>query len=91
MSNSKRSLRRHHRERLNKRARNIFLRWTWTNWSECDLVQYVNRRRDNMQMCSCSSCCNNRSKKSWGNDRLTLQELRELDNENDQWNEVDRL
>lgn len=86
---SQRAIRRHHRERLNKRTRYIFTKIQyWRNpWSEEDLVYHVNRHRDNMQINGhCQCCANVRNKKrSWlkARQRLTLQEIRESDRYSD--------
>lgn len=88
MSNSKRAIRRHHRARLNKRARFIVTKtWSWADYNEDYIMWLVNRRRDNMQMCSCMSCGNPRH--SGWHEELTMQEKKQLDSEKDQWNEVD--
>ena len=92
MSNSKRALRRHHRARLNNYTHKIITSvWVWNNDTP-DIRQWrVNRMRDNMKMCSCSGCCNKRNKRSYTKSWqcLTLQEIRQLDSEIDQWKEVD--
>ncbi len=94
MSNSKRALRRHHRERLNRRTAWILIntRWISYNDNDEDLWYRVNRRRDNMQVCSCRGCCNGRNKRSWSKQwkRLSLQEVRQLYCEQAQWDEVDK-
>lgn len=94
MSNSNRAIRRHHRERLNKRTRYIVTQvWYWNHESE-DQVQYrVNKLRDNMCTNRYCQCCGNprNKKRSWlkANQRLTLQEQRQLDCEKSQLNQVD--
>lgn len=87
MSNSKRALRRHHRDRLNKRAEFIISKvWYWFNpWNQNDLQHFVNKRRDNMKGCSCWMCGNPRN--NW-KERLTLQELKHLDSEKDQLDDL---
>lgn len=57
---NKRSIRRHHNERLKKRAQYVFTKiwsWnknaTWTKWA-------ISRRWDSMKGCCCSQCRNPR-------------------------------
>jgi hypothetical protein len=96
MSNSKRAIRRHHRERLNRRTRHIITQvWSWMrsakdeDWAD----NFIRRHRDNMSANRYCQCCGNprNKKRSWlkGYDRLTLQEQRQLDSEHDQLQEVD--
>lgn len=87
MSIPKRSLRRHHRERLNNHARFIVTKvWNWARWEEKQILHWVQRSRDNMKRCSCIGCCNQRHQ--WGKEQLTMQELRHLDSEKAQMDEV---
>lgn len=93
MSSSKRALRRHHRVRLNRRLYKILMPrdWLWhnTGWSYEDVMYQVNRRRDNMQMCSCYSCGNPRHRMEGSRETLTMQEIREEEREKCDWEEVD--
>lgn len=89
MSNSKRAIRRHHRERLNRRTAFVLTKVQyWWNPQDDDLKYYVNRRRDNMQMCSCYACCNGRRQL---NDRLPVKELRKNDDFFDQILEYEEM
>ena len=60
--------RRHHNERILKRAERMLKSWSndneWIKWAVC-------RWADNMAKCSCDMCCNPRKHKI-----LTLQEKR---------------
>jgi hypothetical protein len=78
---SNRAIRRHHRERLKKRTRKILLSSEFysifnPDWLE-DLEYRINRRWNNMQMCSCHMCCNPR--RGYERDAMTMQEKREYD------------
>lgn len=73
---NKRSVRRHHNERLKKRAQYVFTKiwsWnknaTWAKWA-------ISRRWDSMKGCSCIQCRNPRN--AWGKNSLTLPEIRNL-------------
>lgn len=90
---SSRANRRHHRERLNKRTRKLLKSRSYFSmyslgWEE-DIEYSVNRRRDNLHGCSCYMCCNPRSRKSFAKQKLTIQELKAIADERDQWLEVD--
>lgn len=94
MSASKRSLRRHHRDRLKARARRILISGEFSSlfdpgWSE-GLEHRVNRRWNNMSMCSCWMCGNPRRRYTgWNHAKLTVQEKKQFDNEKAQMDEVD--
>lgn len=90
---SKRSLRRHHRDRLKARTYKILVNREFStlfpDWKE-GIEHRVSRRWNNMQMCSCWMCGNPRRRYTgWNHAKLTLQEKKQLNNENDQMNEVD--
>lgn len=92
MSNSKRALRRHHRERLNNRTKKIILTHWYGSYDPHffeDLHQRAARRRDNMAMCSCWMCGNPRRRSAgWNYDPFDLHEKRQREAERDQWIEV---
>jgi hypothetical protein len=72
---NKRAVRRHHRERLNRRCRRVLRYFEHSGWSAETIRFYINKRRDNMQCCSCHMCGNPRRK--W--DEVTMQEKRNLE------------
>ncbi|MHA2403866.1 MAG: hypothetical protein ACXADH_12800 [Candidatus Kariarchaeaceae archaeon] len=93
--NKKRALRRFHNERMLRRSiRAIENNWYWSpedrendrrsGW----IYKIARRRRDNMQVCSCSGCGNPR--RSWGKreDRLTMPEIKAEDSYLDQIQEI---
>ena len=82
MAKSKRALRRHHRARMLTRAENMLKDW---GEDKSRLTWRAIRMYNNMQNCSCSMCCNERSNPWLKNyDRLTMQEKKALDNYKDQ-------
>lgn len=75
-----RALRRHHRARMQKRAKIIYKDWLTAceHWSDNQLKRWVGRLRDNLKICSCSMCGNPR-RSGWLNkqDAGTMQERKE--------------
>lgn len=87
-------MRRHHRDRLKSRTRKILLSGEFRsefNPGWADGLEYrVNKRWNNMSLCSCWMCGNPRRKNSgWNYASLTLQEKKQFDSEISQWEEVD--
>lgn len=66
----KRAERRHHKARMKAKARRV-AKVSWGAQYEHDLVRYEERLKkaeryaDHLKVCSCSMCCNRRSKNSW--------------------------
>ena len=82
-----RAIRRHHAERLKKRARRILLSQEFRSmynpgWQE-DIEYRMARRWNNMQMCSCQMCGNPRH--SGWHEARTLAEKREDDRYHDSY------
>lgn len=76
MKNTKRALRRHHKNRLLIRAKAI-IKLTFRFDIDDNWINYrAVRLCDNMKNCSCSMCCSPRSKGSFekGKWKLTMQE-----------------
>lgn len=84
----KRALRRHHNNRMRRRAFNkIAFEWWWIdNSTDKEIWDRVNKQYNHMCICSCSMCGNPRRGGGWvtGLERLTLQERKALDSYNDQ-------
>ena len=76
-----RAQRRHDRARMYKRARRLQEMW-WHNWwhTEEEIHRATCRLTDNMKICSCYSCRNQR-RNGWlkNNEHLTMQERKAND------------
>lgn len=74
-----RALRRHHRARMQRRAHKMMQEWGWfSNFSsEEETHRYISRYRDNMAICSCYACRNQRHNPWASTERLTMQERKE--------------
>lgn len=82
-----RGQRRHERARLNKKTRFIMAN-SWYDDPESEFFDYrVSLFRDNLKACSCPMCCNPR--RSGWNDPLTIQELKALEDYEDQMKNLD--
>lgn len=85
MDKQSRALRRHHHDRMYRRARHIF-RYVW--WSgkheDSEHDEHIRARRmaNNMKICSCWMCCNPRN--AFGRNERTIQELKAEDSFEDQ-------
>lgn len=79
MKNKKRALRRHHAQRMYKRTQRFLVQQSHV-LSEKQIHDRTNRAYNNRQQCSCSMCGNPR-RVGWynQNERLTMQERRELE------------
>ena len=70
----KRAERRHHKERMKKRALSKLRNW---HWNDTEFFKFA----DNLTRCSCHMCCNER-RNPWlpGREKMTIQERRAQDN-----------
>lgn len=79
----KRALRRHHKERMKRKAYRIYTEiWSAGSYSTCSINwinKFVNKSADNMAMCSCDMCGNPRRHPNSTKERLTFQERKELE------------
>jgi hypothetical protein len=78
---SKRTLRRHHRERMRQHcARILKFHWSEAIASGCvtyeDIERWARFRGDNFSICSCWMCGNPRRLRGGNGSTLTVQELR---------------
>lgn len=83
----KRALRRYHNDRMLKRAQKMILVWYWPpNTADSkEIYQSARRRRDNMQICSCTGCGNPRHGIWSGRrERMTMPEIKAEDSFKDQ-------
>lgn len=74
MDKTSRALRRHHRARLLRRAIKTYQNWGWPDDPD-HLLWKARRSYNNMAVCSCVMCCNER-RNPWLKkyDQLTMQE-----------------
>jgi len=88
--NRRRANRRFHTDRMFKHAYHVIKHsWFWSPEDKSNREDWIklmaNRRRDNMQICSCSGCGNPRHGMWSGRtERLTMAELRAEDSFEDQ-------
>lgn len=86
----KRALRRHHRQRMIERGRKIYYirnHWllNWGNRHDEKALMYGITYHDHLATCSCDMCGNQRHNRwSSGKAKLTLQEIKAIDDEKDQ-------
>jgi hypothetical protein len=80
LDQTKRALRRHHKNRLiNKMRRTLW----WGRYrefeSEAERREWLRRVVDNRKNCSCTMCCNPR-RSPWSDNSLTFPELMQIQN-----------
>ncbi len=80
----KRALRRHHRQRMIRKAKTIFHKyWSWGNtYTQHELERKANKEADNLAICSCWVCQHHEpSIQEKSIDITTKEELEEINEE----------
>lgn len=82
MKEKSRAQRRHHKQRMYNKAKKTEMVKSWFEGCTNKEIHIKTRKvQDTLKLCSCSMCCNPRNSGWSGNEKITMQERKQLESD----------